>query len=72
MFRARRSSEGEIKVSEEVWAMPEKAHRILQAPAVEAHGRPGVFVQRDLVMQRANISDPEEFRMIARYLDEKG
>jgi hypothetical protein len=62
----------EIKVSEEVWTMPEKAHRIFQADAVEAHGRPGVFVQRDPVTQRASISDPEEFRIIARYLDEKG
>jgi len=52
--------------------VPEKAHRIFQAAAVEAHGRPGVFVQRDPVTQRASISDPEEFRIIARYLDEKG
>ena len=59
-------------MSEEVWAMPEKARRILQAAAVEAYGRPGVYVQRDPVLRRANISDPEEFRMIARYLDEKG
>ncbi len=39
---------------------------------MEAYGRPGVYVTRDIVMRRANISDLEEFWAIARYLDEKG
>ncbi len=46
--------------------------RVLQAAAVEAHGRPGAYVTRDLVMKRADISDPEEFRAIAKYLHRKG
>ena len=55
----------------EVWGMPEKARRVLQAAAVEANGRPGIYVVMDQVMYRANISDPEEFRTIARHLEEK-
>jgi hypothetical protein len=39
---------------------------------VEAYGRPGVYVTRDIVMQRANISDLEEFWAIAGYLYGKG
>ena len=50
----------------------EKARRVLQAAAVEAYGRAGAYVTRDPVMQRANISDSEEFWEIAEYLDEKG
>ncbi len=53
----------------EVWELPEKARRLLQAAAVEAYGRPGVYVTITEVMQRANISDPEEFRTIAQYLE---
>ena len=56
----------------EVWGMPEKARRVLQAAAVEANGRPGMYVVMDQVMYRANISDPEEYRAIARYLEERG
>jgi hypothetical protein len=56
----------------EVWGMAEKAPRVLQAAAVEAYGRPGMYVVRDQVMQRANITDPEEFRAIAAYLEESG
>jgi hypothetical protein len=56
----------------EVWGMPEKARRVLQAAAVEAHGRPGMYMVRDQVMQRANITDPDEFRTIAEYLEESG
>jgi len=63
--------EGEIKVSEEAWAMSENARRVLQAAGVEAYGRAGVYAQRDPAMQRVNISDLEELRIIARYLDEK-
>ena len=39
---------------------------------MEAHGRPGAYVTRELVMERADISDPEEFRAIAKYLYRKG
>jgi RIO-like serine/threonine protein kinase len=50
----------------------ETARRVLQAAAVEAHGRPGVYVTRDLVMQRANMADTEHFRTIAKYLEQRG
>lgn len=56
----------------EARAMREKARRVLQAAAVEAYGRPGAYVSRHRVMQRTNISDVEEFREIAEYLDRKG
>ena len=56
----------------EVWRMPEKARRVLQATAVEAYGRPGMYVVMAQVMRRANISDPEEFRAIAEYLEQRG
>ncbi len=56
----------------EVWGMPEKSRRMLQVAAVEAHSRPGMYVVMTQVMQRANISDPEEFRAIARHLEESG
>jgi hypothetical protein len=52
--------------------MPEKARRVIQAAAVEAYGRPGMYVVMSHVMRRANISDPEEFRTIAEYLEERG
>ena len=50
----------------------ESARRVLQAVAVEAHGRPGTYVTRDRVMRRANMVDTEHFRTIARYLEERG
>ena len=50
----------------------ETARRVLQAAAVEAHGRPGAYVAQDRVMQRASIVDTEHFRTIARYLEEQG
>ena len=50
----------------------EKARRVLRAAAVEAYGRPGAYVTRGPVMRRANISDPEEFRAIAEYLEGRG
>ena len=59
-------------MGEEVWGLPEKAHRILQAAAVEAYGRPGVYVVREQVMQRANITDLAEFLAIAEYLHRRG
>ena len=56
----------------EAEATRESARRVLQAAAVEAYGRPGAYVTRDPVMQRANISDLEEFWAIVRYLEERG
>ena len=50
----------------------ETARRVLQAAAVEAHGRPGAYVTQDRVMQRANMLDTEHFRTIAKYLEERG
>ena len=50
----------------------ESARRVLQAAAVEAYGRPGAYVRQDRVMQRANMVDTEHFRMIAKYLEERG
>ncbi len=55
----------------EVWGLPQKARRVLQAAAVEAYGRAGMYVTINPVMQRANISDPEEFRTIVKYLETK-
>ena len=49
----------------------ETARRVLQAAAVEAHGRPGTYVTQDSVMQRANMLDSEHFRTIAKYLEER-
>jgi predicted transcriptional regulator len=50
----------------------ETARSVLQAAAVEAHGRPGAYVAQDRVMQRANMVDTERFRTIAKYLEEQG
>ena len=50
----------------------EKARRVLQAAAVEAHGRPGAYVTQDRVMQQADMVDTEHFRTIAEYLEEQG
>jgi hypothetical protein len=55
-----------------VWGLAEKAHRVLQAAAVEAYGKPGVYVVSDLVMGRASMSDTEEFRAIAEHLQAQG
>ena len=63
--------EGKAIVSE-VRTIQEKARRVLQAAAAEAYGKSGVYVSRDLVLRRANISDPEEFWSIAGYLYGKG
>ncbi len=57
---------------EETEASLDKARQVLQAAAVEAYGRPRAYVTGNHVMKRANILDPEEFRMIAQYLDKKG
>jgi predicted transcriptional regulator len=54
------------------WALGKKARHVLQASAVEAYGRDGIYLVMSAVMKRANISDPEEFRMIAEFLEEQG
>jgi hypothetical protein len=59
-------------VSEEVWGLEEKAHRVLQAAAVEAHGRAGAYVIGERVMGRANMADAQEFRAVAEYLESMG
>ena len=56
----------------EVWELGGKARRVLQASAVEAYGRAGVYLVASEVMNRANISDPEAFRAIAEFLEEQG
>ena len=53
-------------------ALEEKARRVLQAAAVEAYGRPGVYVTREPVMRRVKVSDLEEFQALAEYLYEEG
>ena len=55
----------------EVWRLEDKSRRVLQAAAVEAYGRPGLYVTMSQVMKRANISDREEFRTIAEYLEQQ-
>ncbi len=55
-----------------VWGLPEKAHLVLQAAAVEAYGKPGVYVVSDRIMGRASMSDTEEFRAIAEHLQAQG
>jgi hypothetical protein len=59
---------GRMTRGDSVWGLPEKAHRVLQAAAVEAYGKPGVYVVSDRVMGRASIADIEEFRTIAEHL----
>ena len=39
---------------------------------MEANGRAGAYVTQEGVMQRANMVDAEDFRTIARYLEEQG
>jgi predicted transcriptional regulator len=56
----------------EVWGLAEKSRRVLQAAAVEANGRPGMYVLRDRIMSRVNISELAEFQLIAEHLERKG
>jgi hypothetical protein len=55
----------------EVGAMRERRRtlRVLKAAAVEASGMPGVYVRREAIMRRANVSNLEEFLVTARYLE---
>ena len=66
-----RERKGKTIVSE-AEATREKARRVLQAAVVEAFGRPRAYVMQGPIMQRASVSDEEEFRTIAEYLDRKG
>ncbi len=50
----------------------ETARRVLQAAAVEAHGRAGVHVTHARVMERADMVDWEVFKAIAEYLEWRG
>ena len=50
----------------------ETARRVLQAAAVEAFGRPGVYVTRESVMGRAAMVDLSMFLRIAEYLEYQG
>jgi hypothetical protein len=50
----------------------ETARRVLQAAAVEAFGRPGVYVTGERVMGRAAMVDLSMFLRIAEYLEEQG
>jgi hypothetical protein len=50
----------------------ETARRVLQAAAVEAFGRPGVYVTGERVMGRAAMVDLSLFLRIAEYLEERG
>jgi hypothetical protein len=59
---------GRMTTGDSVWGLPEKAHRVLQGAAVEAYGKPGVYVVSDRVMGRASIADTEEFRAVAEHL----
>ena len=72
MRGARRPSKGGMTIFSKTRVTLEKARRILQAATVESNGRPGAYVVRDLVMRRANVSDEDDFREIAGYLDRKG
>lgn len=55
-----------------VWGLAEKARHVLQAAAVEAYGKPGVYVVSERVMRRASILDIEEFRAIAEHVQAQG
>lgn len=62
----------EETIKSETRTTRERARRVLQAAAVEAYGRPGAYVTRDPVMQRAGISSLKEFWAVAEYLNEMG
>ena len=53
-------------------ASRDTARRVLQAAAVEAFGRPGAYVTRDLVMRRAGMTDSGTFVRIAEFLERRG
>ena len=49
----------------EVWRIQEKARRVLQADAMGAHGRAGMYIIMDQVMNLANLS-AASFPLVAR------
>ena len=61
-----------MNVEEEEQVPRETARRVLQAAAVEAFGRPGVYVTRERVMGRAAMVELSMFQRIAEYLEEEG
>src|ERR671926_117903 len=65
--RVPRERGGKFVVSEEGSREVQRdtARRALQAAAVEAFGRPGAYVTRDLVMRRAGMTDSGTFVRMA-------
>ena len=61
-----------MNTEEEERVPRETARRALQAAAVEASGRPGAYVTRQLVMRRAGMTDSGTFLRIAEYLERQG
>ena len=61
-----------MNTEEEEQVPRETAQRVLQAAAVEAFGRPGVYVTRERVMGRAAMVELSMFQRIAEYLEEEG
>jgi hypothetical protein len=57
-----------VNVEEEEQIPQETARRVLQAAAVEAFGRPRVYVTRERVMGRAAMVDLSLFLRIVEYL----
>jgi hypothetical protein len=57
-----------VNVEEEEQIPQETARRVLQAAAVEAFGRPGVYVTRERIMGRAAMVDLSLFLRIVEYL----
>jgi hypothetical protein len=58
-----------VNVEEEEQIPQETARRVLQAAAVEAFGRPGVYVTRERIMGRAAMVDLSLFLRIVEYLE---
>jgi hypothetical protein len=61
-----------VNTEEEEQIPRETARRVLQAAAVEAFGRAGVYVTREQVMGRAAMVDLQMFVRIAEYLEKEG
>lgn len=51
---------------------PETVRRVLQAAAVEAHGRTKAYATQARVIGRADMVDLEGFKAIAEYLERRG
>jgi hypothetical protein len=61
-----------VNTEEEKQVPRETARRVLQAAAVEAFGRPAVYVTCERVMGRASLVDLALFVRIAEYLKDEG